>query len=146
MAKKVKKSEHSFDLEEELWKPYLDKGYFIARVIELHKRYVFVCPEPRFLEIQKDQRLIATVAKKFLALGRTQRSFLVAGDRVLCSQKLSGDTSQKMATHSCVVEFRSPRKTMFSRLDPMTKRREHVIGANITQVAIVSSLMSPTVR
>lgn len=130
-------------LNEKDWESYLAKGYFIARVVEVQKKYVFLAPEPEELEIETTDVWLATIAKKFLQNVRTQRNFIVVGDRVLCKpsdQKRSEDFPQ------CTIEFRAPRVTEISRVDPLLSNREHVLACNITQIVIVASYLNPNVR
>ena len=41
------------------------EGYFRARVVEVHKRYAFISPEPSPGEIHTKDVWLATVARKF---------------------------------------------------------------------------------
>ena len=130
-------------LSEQDWQSYQEQGFFSARVVEVQKKYVFLAPEKKLLEIETKDVWLATIAKKFLQNVRTQRNFIVVGDRVLCkpsSQATSEDFPQ------CTIEYRAPRSTEISRIDPLLSNREHVLACNITQIVIVASYLNPKVR
>ena len=57
------------------------EGYFRQRVVEVHKRYAFISPEPS-PENSHKRCLATTVARKFLQAKRTERNFVAVGDLV----------------------------------------------------------------
>lgn len=134
----------AIDLSESQWPPLLEDGYFAARVVEVHKKYAFVCPEPTLATIDIEDLWLSTVARKFLLSDRKERNFLAVGDRVLCREADLEEYGADIQT--CVIEYRSPRISKIYRIDPMTKQREHVIAANATQVVIVASFCVPRVK
>ncbi len=136
----------SFVLALEKWQEFLDEGFFQARVVEVHKRYAFVSPEPKDLQIATNEVFLATVAKKYLLSARKERNFLAVGDRVLCRKDSSGpsDVSQDIA--ACVIEKRDDRMNTITRLDPLNNKRQHHIAVNIGQLVIVASYMYPQVK
>ena len=128
---------------ETTWTPFLKKGWFAARVVEVHKRYAFVSPEKTLYNIDTSDVWLAVVAKKFLQQHRQERNFIVVGDRVLC-KKASSNISQDLP--QCVIDSRSPRQSQITRIDPLLKNREHILAANITQLVNIVSYLNPTVK
>jgi ribosome biogenesis GTPase / thiamine phosphate phosphatase len=132
-----------FLLDLEKWASFLKKGRFAARIVEVHKKYVFIAPETSLLKIETKDVYIATILKKHLSADRLERSLVVVGDRVLC-RKIH--TSESIDLPQCVVEYRAPRISKIARLDPKTDFRKHVLAANITQIVIVASYLTPQIR
>ncbi|MDD1421538.1 hypothetical protein MEO40_20925, partial [Dolichospermum sp. ST_sed1] len=59
-----KSLERSFELDQKEWDEKLkDPEYFRARVVEVHKKYSFVSPEPKESQIDTRDVWLATVAK-----------------------------------------------------------------------------------
>jgi ribosome biogenesis GTPase / thiamine phosphate phosphatase len=143
---KIKKSdtkEKKFILDIGEWEEFDQKDYFAARVVEVHKKYAFVSPETETHKIDTTDVYLATVAKKFLQYQRTQRNFVVVGDRVLCRRE---SVSQSEEFPQCLIEYRAERETQIVRQDPLLESREHVLAANITRLVIVASYLTPQVR
>jgi ribosome biogenesis GTPase / thiamine phosphate phosphatase len=138
--------EEEFTLDEAQWGPYLEKGYFAARVVEVHKRYVFVSPEPRLMEIATNDVWLATIARKFLLARQQERNFCCVGDRVLCIPEKITASGQDKDLPSSTVAFRAPRTSKISRLDPLNQDREHVLASNMDQLVIVASYVYPKVK
>ena len=130
-------------LDLEKWPDFVKEGRFAARVVEVHKKYVFIAPESSLLKIDTKDVYIATILKKHLSSERLERSLVVVGDRVLC-RKIQ--TSELIDLPQCVVEYRAPRVSKIERLDPRTDFRRHVLAANISQIVIVASYLTPQIR
>ena len=140
-----KKEKKDFSLlDQKQWDDYIKQGYFCARVVEVHKNYAFISPEPKELAIDNEDVWLATVAKKFLQNVRQERNFITVGEKVLCLQNTQSDKSEDLP--QCTIEFRAPRRSQISRLDPLLKQREHVLASNISQIIIVSSYLNPRVK
>ncbi|MBP6218868.1 MAG: ribosome small subunit-dependent GTPase A [Oligoflexales bacterium] len=153
-------AEEELELSEEQWKPFIEKGSFAARVVEVHKRYVFVSPEKLGGKIETNDVWLGSVARKYLQMDRTERNFLAVGDRVLCmpeprdeeqdkkiaiaKDELEEEAEEKLP--HCLVQFRAKRSSQIARLDPMGAHRKHVLAANLTQLLIVSSFVAPKVK
>lgn len=135
-----------FTKEESEWSSYLEKGgYFTARVVEVQKGFAFVAVEPQNGEIETGNLWLATLARKYLQAVREERNFIVVGDRVLCL-KSDRKVGQEDPLPQCSIEFRAPRSSKISRLDPMRNEREHVLAANLTQMVIIASFLSPKIK
>lgn len=143
---KKKSIESGFVVGEAEEAELIRKGLFRARVVEVHKRYSFVSPEPKHLKIETEDVFLATVAKKYLTLYRQERNFLSVGDVVFCRFSRPNETPSVSDLESCSIEFRTNRQNRFMRLDPGTEVRGHVIAANINQIAIIASILVPEVK
>ena len=136
------KKDFVMDDKKEL-KELLKEGYFLARVVEVQKKYVFLAPEEKELDMDTRDVWLSTVAKKFLQNQRSERNFIVVGDKVVC---LSSKHSDSEEFPQCTIEYRLPRETQISRVDPLVVNREHILASNLTQLVIVASYLSPPVR
>ena len=136
----------SFERDESEWKDDIVKGLFAARVVEVHKRYVFVNPEPIVGEVNTRDVWLGTVVRKFLLSKREERNFVAVGDRVLCERAEKGAIEVKSELPQCTVVHLSPRKSQVARIDPSQRERNHVIASNIDHLLIVSSYRNPKVR
>jgi ribosome biogenesis GTPase len=150
IRKKSLKKTHAADLEEEFeiseskWD--LGKTGFAARVVEVHKRYVFVSTEHVRGDINTRDVWLATIARKFLVAQRAERNFVAVGDRVLCVPADGNVPNESKDLPACVIQCLAPRSTQIARLDPHTPDRMHVIAANADQLLIVASLLKPKVK
>ena len=149
-AKSTDKSKLTLETEFELnaseWNEFISKGYFTARVMEVHKRYAFISPEPNPLNIDTSDVWLGTIARKFTQTHRKERNFVAVGDIVLCRPAKNDEVNLSQDLPSCVIEHRSPRTCRIARLDPMTREREHVLAANVTQLVVVASYVYPKVK
>ncbi len=59
-----------FEKDEGEWSKSAEKDLFTARVVEVHKRYAFISPEPELLDIKTRDVRLATIAKKYLTTSR----------------------------------------------------------------------------
>lgn len=124
-------------------KQLLKSGYFMARVVEVQKKYVFLAPEKKLMDMDTEDVWLSTVAKKFLQNQRTERNFIVVGDQVLCLKSEHQDSEE---FPQATIEARLERKSQISRVDPLVASREHIMASNIDQLVIVASYLHPTVR
>jgi ribosome biogenesis GTPase len=151
MKPREKKSSKSASLEEEFevnetkWPEKHPEG-FAARVVEVHKRYAFISPEPADGQIKTRDVWLATIARKFLQAKRAQRNFIVVGDRVLCTPTSEDHAGVVTDLPQCVIQHLSPRKTLIKRIDPHRRDMEHVLASNVDQLLIVASYVGPTVK
>lgn len=135
-----------FIKEEAEWDEYLAKpGYFAARVVEVQKGFAFVAVEKKLGDIETGNLWLGTLARKFLQAVREERNFVVVGDRVLCL-KSDRKVGNEDPLPQCSLEFRTPRFSKISRLDPMRNEREHVLAANLTQMVILASFLAPKIK
>jgi ribosome biogenesis GTPase len=151
MKPRERKSSKAADLDEEFevseseWKEAFPDG-FAARVVEVHKRYAFVSPEPTEGDIKTRDVWLATIARKFLQAKREQRNFIVVGDRVLCVSTTEDNAGVVTDLPQCVIQRLAPRKTLIKRLDPHRRDMDHVLASNVDQLLIVASYVGPTVK
>ncbi len=139
-------SQRDFEIPEAAWAADIEKGYFAARVVEVHKKYAFVSPEPTLFTVNTRDVWLSTLARKFMKNDRQERNLIAVGDRVLCRSNQFECEKQYSELPQCTVEFRAPRTSKISRVDPLFLDREHVLAANITQLVIVASFLAPTVK
>ncbi|MBF0440314.1 MAG: ribosome small subunit-dependent GTPase A [Oligoflexales bacterium] len=152
--RKTKKSKSGTDPLEpfekplEKWKEEKQKGSFTARVVEVHKKYSFVCREDDIGHIDMHDVWLATIARKFLTQSRVERNLVTVGDVVICQPAKDTEDldSEESDLPRCVIENMIPRKSRIARKDPMTPGREHVIASNIDQLLIVASYFNPKIR
>ncbi len=141
------KSEDSeFELGKGLWDKLIAQGWFAARVVEVHKRYAFISPEPRENEIETRDPWLATVARRHLQSRRDERNNIVVGDQVLCRPTNEKDVQITTDLPCCVIEHIAPRRSRIARRDPMVMDREHVLASNVDQLLVVGSYASPGVK
>ena len=138
--------ESIFEITESEAGEKLKLSYFLARVVEVHKGYSFVSPEPKTGLIKTQDVWLAQVARKYLQTERLERNLLVVGDRVLCLKAEEKSSSKSQELPACVVEFRLQRKNVIERLDPMHKERTHVLVSNIDTLVVVASFIYPKVK
>lgn len=164
-SQKAHRSQDQFQLEEGKWPPFLQKDYFVARVVEIHKRYCFVSREPTLYDIDTSDIWLATVARKFLDTKKSERNFVAVGDRVLClpeeldntqpAKKLpewaakfdkKGADDEEEPLPQCVIQHLAPRTAEVARIDPISKKLSHVLAANVHQMIVVTSFLNPRIR
>lgn len=139
--------ENSFELVGDEWEEKkISEKLFVARVVEVHKRYSFISPEDANGNIDTRDVWIATVAKKYLQTHRKSRNFVCVGDLVLCRRTLEGEHQVSEELPHCSIEFLKKRSSTIRRLDPMTQERIHILASNIDQLVIVASYLNPTIK
>jgi ribosome biogenesis GTPase len=145
-SSKSSQLQSSFELSPEEWSRPLVDGGFYARVVEVHKRYAFVSPEPKLGKIDTKDVWLGTMARKYLQAERKERNFIAVGDRVICYPGTFefGDLSEDLP--QCVIEHMLRRSSKISRIDPMQESRFHVIASNMTQLVVVASHFDPKVK
>lgn len=136
----------AFECPEEDWESRRTPGSFGARVVEVHKGYVFVSREEKLGEIDTRDVWLGTMARKYMIGQRAERNFICVGDRVLCSPSDQLDRSLGSELPQCMLLHMAPRLSKFSRVDPSRTDREHVLAANMQQILIVASFLNPKVR
>lgn len=151
MKPRYKKSTKASDLEEDFespedtWAEREPLG-FAARVVEVHKRYAFISPEPELGAIKTRDVWLATIARTFLQAKKSQRNFIVVGDRVLCTKTTEDNAGVVTDLPQCVIQQLSPRTSMIKRVDPAKPEMEHVLASNVNQLLVVASFVNPLVK
>jgi ribosome biogenesis GTPase len=133
-----------FELAEDQWT--LKKGWFKGRVVEVHKRYAFVSPEPEWGQIDTRDVWLATVARRHLQSKRVERNSVAVGDRVLCRPSEEKDLAIETDLPCAVIVHLSPRRSKIARTDPLREDRQHVLAANCDQLVVMASYQSPLVK
>jgi ribosome biogenesis GTPase len=144
-SSKSSQLEDEFEVQESKWMERFPDG-FAARVVEVHKRYAFVSPEPEDGQIKTRDVWLATIARKFLQAKREQRNFIVVGDRVFCTATTDANAGVVTDLPQSVIQLLAPRKSIIKRLDPHRKGMDHVLASNVDQLLIVASYVGPTVK
>lgn len=162
-SQKAHKSQDQFQLPEKKWQEFIDQGYFVARVVEIHKRYCFVSSEEELYDVDTSDVWLATVARKFLDTKKSERNFVAVGDRVLClpeelendqpikelpswAAKFGKGAEDEDTLPQCVIQHMSPRSSEVARIDPISKKLSHVLAANVHQMVVVTSFLNPRIR
>ncbi|MDE3269851.1 MAG: ribosome small subunit-dependent GTPase A [Pseudomonadota bacterium] len=115
---------------------------FVARVVEAHKGYLYVSPEPEPYQIDIKDVWLATIPKRFFLAMKSSRKLLAVGDRVLCEE--SGDKYEQIDLPTCRVFRVAPRRNRISRLDATNPNLLHTIASNVDNLLIVISVAEPT--
>lgn len=143
--KKHNRDETQFELGKDLWAK-AGEGWFAARIVEVHKRYAFISPEPIEGDIDTRDVWLATVARRHLQSRRGERNNIVVGDIVLCRPTDDRDVKITTDLSCCVIEHLAPRRSRIARRDPMVMEREHVLASNMDQLLVVGSYANPGVK
>ena len=134
----------SFALAKKKW--VLEKQRFVARVVEVHKRYVFISPIGEDGALKTRDVWLATVARRYWAAKREERNLLAVGDDVLCEPTKSSETGIASELPTAMILHRDERRHKLARRDPMNEKLEHVIASNVDQINIVASFLKPQVK
>ena len=150
--KKERKNPNSNDahqnveLDQSLWAEVGGKESFVARVVEVHKRYAFVSRELEPGKIDTSDVWLATVARRFLTQDRVERNFVSVGDIVLCRPAVLDEIDKTSELPQAVILHLSPRTNKLVRLDPFYKDRSHVLASNMDQLVFVGSISKPPIK
>jgi ribosome biogenesis GTPase len=127
------------------------KSLRTGRVIEVHKRNVFVAEEKEEGKPDTGLLWLCSVAKRHFQRAHRERNFVVVGDRILFGP--DGETKLDASGEPVdadlprgVIQHAFTRKSRIARRDPHAPDWEHVMLANIDLVAIVASVFNPEVR
>ena len=128
----------NFTAPENEW-PRDNQDAFAARVVEVHKGFVFVSPEKTWHTIDLHDVWLGTIPKRFLLAKKANRKLLAVGDRVCCEP----DVHTQQDLPHCRIVRNAPRRNVLARLDPFNKALSHVIASNIDHLIITSAFVSP---
>lgn len=129
----------------------VSQGWRMGRVMEVHKKHIFVAEEAIHGEPDTSLIWLCTVAKRHFQRAHHERNFVVVGDRVLVEpdrelafdehgEPIDTDLPRGLIQHAFV------RHSKLSRQDPLRPEWEHVMLANINTIVVVASVLNPEVR
>ena len=128
-------------------------NYSLRIVIEIHRNKIITAAiNPSKNSIDLSCIKSATIAKKFLTTSKTAKNFVTIGDKVIIYHHQKDlrsidnkDHQHKLSTNedNYQIIHRLPRTNSLTRRDPFYPKRTHIIGSNIDQVILVSSLIKP---
>ncbi|MEY4063971.1 MAG: hypothetical protein RIR26_179 [Pseudomonadota bacterium] len=122
-----------------------------GRVIEVHKRNIFVAEENEQGQPETELLWLCSVAKRHFQRAHKERNFVVVGDRVLFEPDAEVDfdaDGQPKETDlpRGVIQHAFSRHSRIARRDPLHPEWEHVMLANIDLLVVVASVFHPEVR
>lgn len=122
-----------------------------GRVIEVHKRNIFVAEENEQGKPETELLWLCSVAKRHFQRAHKERNFVVVGDRVLFEPDAEVDfdaDGQPKETDlpRGVIQHAFTRHSRIARRDPLHPEWEHVMLANIDLLVVVASVFHPEVR
>ncbi|MEN9808459.1 MAG: hypothetical protein RLZZ488_26 [Pseudomonadota bacterium] len=122
-----------------------------GRVIEVHKRHIFVAEEDADGRPQTELLWLCSVAKRHFQRAHKERNFVVVGDRILfepdAEVTFDGEGQPKDTDlPRGVVQHAFHRHSRIARRDPLNPEWEHVMLANIDLLVVVASVFHPEVR
>ena len=144
--KQASKEADSFVKAQDQWILGGEEKAFVARVVEVQKKYAFVSPEPSARDIHTRDVWLGTVARRYLTPHRKERNLVAVGDLVLCKPDSRSNADGHSDLPHCIMTQLAPRVTRIVRQDPMTQEREHVLASNIDQLVVVASYLRPKAR
>ena len=144
--KQASKEADSFIKPQGEWILGGEDGAFVARVVEVQKKFAFVSPEPTPRDIRTRDVWLGTVARRYLTPNRKERNLISVGDLVLCKPDTRINHEGETDLPRCVMTQMAPRETRIVRCDPMTHEREHILASNIDQLVVVASYLRPKIR
>jgi ribosome biogenesis GTPase / thiamine phosphate phosphatase len=122
-----------------------------GRVIEVHKRNIFVAEEPEGKALDTGLLWLCSVAKRHFQRSHKERNFVVVGDRVLfqADENVEFDANNEPVGSDLpagVIQHAFERHSQVARQDPLNPEWQHVMLANIDLVCITASVLNPEVR
>lgn len=122
-----------------------------GRVIEVHKKHIFVAEEKEHGVPDTGLLWLCTVAKRHFQRVHKERNFVVVGDVILFEpdRELQLDEAGEPIDADLprgVIQHAFERKSAIVRKDPLRPDWEHVMLANIDLLVIVASVQNPEVR
>lgn len=129
--KKTDQEKYLKSLEEEKKSKLFHKDLLKGRVLS-------VLPQDILVEDEADKTILRCVLKGLLKKEKTQlKNLVVVGDIV---------RFEKTTTEEGIISHIEPRKTVLSRADNLSRRKEQLIAANIDQVFITVSVARPALN
>lgn len=107
-----------------------------SKHVRLEGRVISVMPQG--IEVEYEGKMISCVLKGLLKKEKTHaKNLVVVGDYVLF---------EKTSEHEGSISQVKPRKTILSRADNLSRRKEQLIAANVDQVLITISVVNPPIK
>lgn len=127
--KKTDKSKYTDSLQKEIKERVVDQELFFGRVLSVTSQGIVV---------DCDREIYVCMVRGLLKREKTQVKTLVAvGDIVRFA---------KMPDNEGMIVDVEPRKSILSRADNLSRKKEHLIAVNIDQVLITSSVVIPPLK
>jgi ribosome biogenesis GTPase len=127
------------------------QGHRVGRVVEAHKRYVFVAEEMEEKKPDTNLLWLCTIAKRHFQRSHVERNFVVVGDKILFvpdADVVYDDQGEVINTDlpRGTIQHAFQRVSSIARRDPLRPQWSHVMLANIDYVVVVASVFYPEVR
>lgn len=127
--KKTDKSKYTESLRKEIKDRFVDEELFLGRVLSVSSQGI---------EVDCEREIFTCMVRGLLKREKTQKKTLVAvGDIVRFA---------KMPDNEGMIVDVEPRKSTLSRADNLSRKKEHLIAANIDQVLITTSVVTPPLK
>ena len=129
-----------------------NNNYSLAIVVEIHLGKIITRTINQKNQINLNTTLVGSIAKKYLITAKKTKKFVCIGDRVILYHNQNPnlktkDSKDNKLTKTCdnhyLIIHRLFRKNCLYRNDPFYHDRIHLLGANIDQMIIVSSISDP---
>lgn len=127
--KKTDRTKYEESLQKEIKDRVVDKEHFLGRVLSVSSQGI---------DVDLDGETYTCMVRGLLKRERTQhKSLVTVGDLVRFA---------KMPDHEGMIVDVEPRRSVLSRADNLSRKKEHLIAANIDQVLITTSVMTPPLK
>ena len=127
--KKTDKSKYADSLRKEIKERFVDEELFLGRVLSVSSQGI---------EVDCEGETYICMLRGLLKRDKTQKKTLAAvGDIVRFA---------KMPDNEGMIVDVEPRKSSLSRADNLSRNQEHLIAANIDQVLITASVVTPPLK
>lgn len=127
--KKTDRTKYEESLQKEIKERVVDKELFLGRVLSVSSQGI---------DVDLDGETYTCMVRGLLKRERTQhKSLVTVGDLVRFA---------KMPDHEGMIVDVEPRRSVLSRADNLSRKKEHLIAANIDQVLITTSVMTPPLK
>lgn len=127
--KKTDKQKYLSGLEKEKEDKLLKEGLLAGRVLSI---------SPQGMVVDSEHALFSCTLKGLLKKEKTHlKNLVTVGDFVLF---------EKIAEGEGIIVNVKPRYSVLSRADNLSRRKEHILAANIDQVLITTSVVNPPMK
>lgn len=127
--KKTDQAKYTESLQKEIKDRAVDKELFLGRVLSVTSQGIVV---------DLEGETYTCMVRGLLKRERTQhKSLVTVGDLVRFA---------KMPDHEGMIVDVEPRRSVLSRADNLSRKKEHLIASNIDQVLITTSVLTPPLK